>query len=84
MLGLLIALCEAVPEPDWVGICQCHMFLDNAAEVANILRKLLQGSEVRLPAGLCAEAPAMVLDRTSGQARQAADQLLRAYLPYIA
>ncbi|KAK9804632.1 hypothetical protein WJX73_001394 [Symbiochloris irregularis] len=45
VLQLLIKLCEAVPEPDWVGICQCHMFLDNPAEVATILRKLLQGSE---------------------------------------
>ena len=51
MLTLLISLCEAVPQPDWVNICQCHLFLDNPTEVANILRKLLQGGEV------CVEHP---------------------------
>ena len=47
MLRLLIKLYESVPEPDWVSIAQCLMFLDDAAEVAKILHKLLKGSEVR-------------------------------------
>lgn len=41
VLQLLITLCEGVPEPDWVNICQCHMFLDNAEAVSAILRKLM-------------------------------------------
>ena len=31
---------------DWVTICQCLMFLDNAEELAKILHTLLTGSEV--------------------------------------
>lgn len=44
VLKLLIRLCEAAPEPDWVNICQCLMFLDNASEVAKILHRLLHSS----------------------------------------
>lgn len=44
----MIRLCEGVPDPDWLSICQCLMFLDDAQEVAAILHRLLAGSEVRL------------------------------------
>lgn len=47
----MIRLYESVPSPDWVDICQCLMFLDDAPEVARILNRLLQG-EVRAVA-LC-------------------------------
>ncbi len=43
----MIRLYEGVPDPDWLSICQCLTFLDDAHEVAAILRRLLAGSEVR-------------------------------------
>ena len=46
VLRLVIKLYEGVPEPDWVNICQCLMFLDDAQEVAKIVNNLLKGSEV--------------------------------------
>eukprot|EP00775_Hariotina_reticulata_P011140 gene11140-11293_t len=46
VLRLLIRLYEECPQPDCVVICQCLMFLDDAAEVAKILNRLLNGSEV--------------------------------------
>ena len=62
MLRLLIRLYERVESPDWVAIAQCLLFLDDAPEVANILDKLLRGSEVRqalaLGSLLCNEFPA--------------------------
>lgn len=48
VLRLLIKLYESVPEPDWVNICQCLMFLDDSQEVAKILHNLIKGDEVRL------------------------------------
>lgn len=50
VLRLLIKLYESVESPDWVSICQCLMFLDDAAEVAKILERLIKGSEVRVRA----------------------------------
>ena len=47
VLRLLIKLYEGVANPDWVNICQCHMFLDDYAAVAAILHRLLKGSGVR-------------------------------------
>lgn len=47
MLRLLIKLYESVPNPDWVNICQCLMFLDDSQEVAKILHNLIEGTEVR-------------------------------------
>lgn len=47
MLRVLIRLYESAPTSDWVSICQCLMFLDDAPEVAKILHNLLKGSEVR-------------------------------------
>ena len=46
VLRLLIRLYESAPTSDWVSICQCLMFLDDAPEVAKILHNLLKGSEV--------------------------------------
>jgi 26S proteasome regulatory subunit N2 len=54
VLRLLIRLYEECEQPDYVVICQCLMFLDDAPEVAKILNKLLNsGNEVRclVPAG---------------------------------
>ncbi|KAG2490998.1 hypothetical protein HYH03_010670 [Edaphochlamys debaryana] len=45
VLRLVIRLYEGVDSPDWVDICQCLMFLDDAPEVAKILNRLIQGSE---------------------------------------
>ncbi|GIL83332.1 hypothetical protein Vretimale_11311 [Volvox reticuliferus] len=45
VLRLVIRLYESVDAPDWVDICQCLMFLDDAPEVARILNKLLQGGQ---------------------------------------
>ena len=47
VLRLLIKLYESVPNPDWVNICQCLMFLDDSQEVAKILHTLIEGTEVR-------------------------------------
>ncbi|WIA09523.1 hypothetical protein OEZ85_008919 [Tetradesmus obliquus] len=41
VLRLLIRLYEECEQPDYVVICQCLMFLDDAPEVAKILNKLL-------------------------------------------
>ncbi|KAF5841250.1 armadillo-type protein [Dunaliella salina] len=45
VLRLLIRLYEASRSPDYVDICQCLMFLDDAPEVAKILHSLLTGTE---------------------------------------
>lgn len=45
VLRLLVKLYENIPQPDWVDICQCLMFLDDADGVGKILNKLLLGSE---------------------------------------
>ncbi|GLC33568.1 hypothetical protein PLESTF_001799400 [Pleodorina starrii] len=45
VLRLVIRLYETVQSPDWVDICQCLMFLDDAPEVARILNRLLQAGE---------------------------------------
>jgi 26S proteasome regulatory subunit N2 len=46
VLRLLVKLYESSDKPDWVSICQCLMFLDDASEVAKILHQLLKGGEV--------------------------------------
>ena len=45
VLRLVIRLYEEVPSPDYLTICQCLMFLDDAREVAHNLHTLLSGSE---------------------------------------
>lgn len=47
VLRLLVKLYEGAPVPDWLSICQCLMFLDDALEVAKIFDRLLRGSQVR-------------------------------------
>lgn len=49
VLRLLVRLYESVSQPDWASICQCLMFLDDAPEVAKILGKLLNGTQVAPP-----------------------------------
>lgn len=44
VLRLLIRLYEDCSEPDYVVICQCLMFLDDAPEVSKILNKLVNSS----------------------------------------
>lgn len=48
MLLLLVKLYEASEHPSWVSISQCLVFLDQPAEVAAILHRLLGSSEVPL------------------------------------
>ena len=48
-LRLLVVLSEKVSNPDYAGICQRLMFLDDAPEVASILSRLLNGPEVGDP-----------------------------------
>ncbi|GBF90265.1 26S proteasome non-ATPase regulatory subunit 1-like [Raphidocelis subcapitata] len=45
VLRLLVRLAEATPSPDWVEVCQCLMFLDDAPRVADILARLIDGPE---------------------------------------
>jgi 26S proteasome regulatory subunit N2 len=45
VLRLLVRLAEATPTPDWVEVTQCLMFLDDAPRVADILARLIDGSE---------------------------------------
>jgi hypothetical protein len=45
VLRLLVRLAEATPSPDWVEVTQCLMFLDDAPRVADILGRLVDGSE---------------------------------------
>ena len=46
VLRLLVRLYEGVPQPDYVDVCQCLMFLDDDKEVATIVGRLLNGSLV--------------------------------------
>lgn len=45
VLKVLVELCERVEAPDFVSICHCLMFLEDASEVASILDRLLKGSK---------------------------------------
>ena len=42
ILKELVTLFEEVPIPDYVSICQCHMFLEDPGSVATILEDLLK------------------------------------------
>jgi predicted GNAT superfamily acetyltransferase len=46
VLLLLVKLYEASERPSWISISQCLVFLDQPAEVAAILHRLLGSSEV--------------------------------------
>ena len=45
VLGVLVERMLGAPEPDWVRICQCLVTLGEPARLANILKKLIAGSE---------------------------------------
>ena len=45
VLDVLVRVHSAVVDPEYVSICQCMQFLNRASDVAEILDKLLQGSE---------------------------------------
>ena len=47
VLSTLVRLYQQAPSPDLAAICQCLMFLNDAAAVADILLKLLKGSQVQ-------------------------------------
>ncbi|XP_024632245.1 26S proteasome non-ATPase regulatory subunit 1 homolog A isoform X2 [Medicago truncatula] len=42
VLRLLVKVFQKLPSPDYLSICQCHMFLDEPEGVASILEKLLR------------------------------------------
>ena len=46
VLALLVALYERAPQPSWINVSQCLMFLDRPADVAAVLHRLLRGSQV--------------------------------------
>lgn len=46
VLRSLVTLYHNLAVPDYVNMCQCLIFLDDALPVAEILDKLVQGSEV--------------------------------------
>lgn len=45
VLRLLVKSYQALQQPDYLSICQCLMFLDEASTVAGILDKLLKGDK---------------------------------------
>ncbi|XP_006652792.1 26S proteasome non-ATPase regulatory subunit 1 homolog A-like [Oryza brachyantha] len=45
VLRCLVKIYQTLPHPDYLSICQCLMFLGEPETVANILDKLLSGSE---------------------------------------
>lgn len=67
VLRLLIRLYEECEQPDYVVICQCLMFLDDAPEVAKILNKLLSsGREVRRQHSSSSSSDSMCLGMDAG------------------
>ena len=51
MLRLLVKLYEAAAAgADYVSVCQCLMFLDDAPAAAALLERLIEGSEARASA----------------------------------
>ena len=46
ILGVLTKLYMNLATPDYINVCQCYIFLDDAQSVAEILEKLLKGDEV--------------------------------------
>ncbi|CAM9153706.1 unnamed protein product [Pylaiella littoralis] len=45
VLAILVAMHRLVPEPDHVAVCKCLQFLGEAAQVAEVLKRLLRGSD---------------------------------------
>jgi hypothetical protein len=46
VLRCLVKIYQTLPNPDYLSICQCLMFLGEPETVASILDKLLSGSKV--------------------------------------
>jgi 26S proteasome regulatory subunit N2 len=49
VLRKLVDLYMGLPTPDYVNVCQCLMFLNDADGVAKILNQLVRGSEYDIP-----------------------------------
>ncbi|CAM9481810.1 unnamed protein product, partial [Ectocarpus sp. 13 AM-2016] len=45
VLAILVAMHRLVPQPDHVAVCKCLQFLGEAAQVAEVLKDLLRGSD---------------------------------------
>ncbi|CAL4997482.1 unnamed protein product [Urochloa decumbens] len=45
ILGCLVKIYQTLPNPDYLSICQCLMFLNEPETVASILDKLISGSQ---------------------------------------
>ncbi|CAM9543493.1 unnamed protein product [Ectocarpus sp. 6 AP-2014] len=45
VLAILVAMHRLLPEPDHVAVCKCLQFLGEAAQVAEVLKDLLRGSD---------------------------------------
>jgi hypothetical protein len=48
VLRVLVKIYQGQPNPDYLSICQCLMFLDDSSTVATILDELIKGDKVRL------------------------------------
>ena len=46
VLRALIELYRNLTTPDYVNMCQCLIFLDDAGAVAQVLEKLIRGTQV--------------------------------------
>lgn len=51
ILGVLTKLYMNLATPDYINVCQCYIFLDDAQSVAEILEKLLKGDEASVLMG---------------------------------
>ena len=51
ILGVLTKLYMNLTTPDYINVCQCYIFLDDAESVAEVLEKLLKGDEVSAAKG---------------------------------
>ncbi|CAM9505548.1 unnamed protein product, partial [Discosporangium mesarthrocarpum] len=45
VLAILVEMHRAFPDTDFVAVCQCLQFLEEAGQVAQVLKELLQGSD---------------------------------------
>ena len=46
VLKVLVKLYMGLSTPDYISVCQCFIFLDDSQAVAEILEKMVKGSEV--------------------------------------
>jgi len=45
ILSLLVRLYLALPTPDYISVCQCYIFLDDAQSCADVLEKLVKSGD---------------------------------------